>query len=241
METERIKMIFVTTDEMREDLRAASESRATSMSGLINLFKERRLENIDGIYTGEPTSTPDLSELIEKIDRIDNRLEQMQSAQPDGTPPKTADSTKGDKEPAEPAKEPKKAPTAAQQAKKDKAKADKAAREEMFEEFWELYPRRVKRKRANQRWHTMKVNEEMHKEIMGGLKKYLATEWKDEKMGYIPHPSTWLNQERWKDEIGGENGRTGECLRTGTLRNASGGAGTTSGVIGNIAGGKKQP
>ena len=240
MDKERINLIFVTPDEMRESLRREAENRATSMSGLINLFIERGLENIDGIYTGEPTSTPDLSELIEKIDRIDNRLEQM-STQPDKTPPKTADSTKGDKEPAELTKEPKKALTAAQQAKKDKAKADKAAREEMFEEFWELYPRRVKRKRANQRWHTMKVNEEMHKEIMGGLKKYLATEWKDEKMGYIPHPSTWLNQERWKDEIGGENGRTGEYLRAGTSGNASGGAGTTSGVIGNIAGGKKQP
>lgn len=239
MSQERIKMIFVTTDEMREDLRAASESRATSMSALINLFVERGLEDIDKIYTGEPTSTPDLSELIEKIDRIDNRLEQMQSAQPDKTPPKTADSVKSDKEPAESAKEPKKATTEAQQAKKDKAKADKATREEMFEEFWELYPRRVGKKRANQRWHAMKVNEEKNKEIIDGLKKYLATVWKGEEMEFIPYPTTWLNQERWKDEIGGENGRAGEYLRAGTSGNASGGAGTTSGVIGNIAGGKK--
>ena len=42
--------------------------------------------------------------------------------------------------------------------------------------------------------------------IMRGLKKQMkSVEWQNEGGKYIPHPTTWLNGERWLDEVDGSS------------------------------------
>lgn len=70
-----------------------------------------------------------------------------------------------------------------------------------FEEFWEEYPRKVAEANAKKSFIKKCTSEEIFKEIMDGLitqKKYV---WAEREERYIPHPTTWLNQERWKDRV----------------------------------------
>lgn len=66
-----------------------------------------------------------------------------------------------------------------------------------FEVFWNEYPRKVAKKKAESVFLKMDVSSETFNQMLTALRKQKA-KWKDPK--YIPHPTTWLNQERWNDE-----------------------------------------
>lgn len=72
-----------------------------------------------------------------------------------------------------------------------------------FESFWTLYPRKIKKQKALETY--IKITDK-HEDIMKGLNAYLR-EWKRKgtEMQYIPHPVTWLNQQRWNDELDSES------------------------------------
>ena len=65
-----------------------------------------------------------------------------------------------------------------------------------FQTFWSIYPRKVGKKSANKSFN--KFDEKHYDKILYGAQRFaeqnLATEEK-----YIPHATTWLNQERWLD------------------------------------------
>lgn len=72
----------------------------------------------------------------------------------------------------------------------------------MFEEFWKSYPRKISKKMAEKSFNKIKPNQTVFEVIMAGLEKYKGTsQWQKDGGMFIPHPTTWLNQERWKDEI----------------------------------------
>ena len=67
-----------------------------------------------------------------------------------------------------------------------------------FAEFWERYPRRIGKAAARKAYaKAMKVG--THDDIMFGLSQQMTSLTAREAQ-YIPHPATWLNQERWNDE-----------------------------------------
>ena len=67
-----------------------------------------------------------------------------------------------------------------------------------FEEFWSIYPRKVGKKKAIAAFSKIK-NLDMDK-IKKSIVRYKNTDqWKT--LRYVPHPATWLNQERWEDEV----------------------------------------
>ena len=69
-----------------------------------------------------------------------------------------------------------------------------------FKEFYQKYPKKVKKKDVEKWFLKNKPNENLFKEIMDGLDKHLKSkQWLDKK--YIPYPTTWLNGERWNDEV----------------------------------------
>lgn len=73
-----------------------------------------------------------------------------------------------------------------------------------FEEFWEKYPRKVAKKYAYECYSRLKMTENLHQTMLSALDKQKRSKaWEDEK--YIPHPSTWINQHRWDDEIAEEH------------------------------------
>ena len=66
-----------------------------------------------------------------------------------------------------------------------------------FQEFWKEYPRKVGKGKAWESWQ--KLNPPLDKclEVVKAFKE--SDEWADPK--FIPHPTTWLNQRRWDDEL----------------------------------------
>lgn len=72
---------------------------------------------------------------------------------------------------------------------------------DLFEKFWNEYPRKVAKKKALASYEKIENLEVTHEKIMAALNAYKQSEQWQEKHGqFIPHPATWLNQERWNDE-----------------------------------------
>ena len=72
----------------------------------------------------------------------------------------------------------------------------------MFDEFWKEYPNKKAKAKAVQSFMKINPDQELFKEIMAGLEKAKqSSQWKKDGGQFIPHPTTWLNQERWNDEI----------------------------------------
>lgn len=65
-----------------------------------------------------------------------------------------------------------------------------------FEKFWSSYPKKVGRGAAERAWKKA-VQLATAEEITRIAKVY---PWGDDKQ-FIPHPATWLNQQRWQDDI----------------------------------------
>jgi len=72
--------------------------------------------------------------------------------------------------------------------------------EQSFNEFWTAYPKKVNKKEAKQKWLKGKLPDLPI--ILKALEIQKQTEsWQKNEGKYIPHPTTWLNQERWNDEV----------------------------------------
>lgn len=70
---------------------------------------------------------------------------------------------------------------------------------DLFEQFWELYPKKVNKKSARQKFSSvLKLKHVDFNKIMDGLKKYVGC--KRVISGYVLHPTTWLNGENWNDD-----------------------------------------
>jgi hypothetical protein len=68
-----------------------------------------------------------------------------------------------------------------------------------FDEFWELYPRKVAKQEALKAWRTVKADE--LPAILNGLSAATqADQWRKDGGKFVPHPATWLRGRRWEDE-----------------------------------------
>lgn len=76
-------------------------------------------------------------------------------------------------------------------------------KEKGFERFWELYPSKRKKPVARIAWMNMRVHsEEQYALINVAVERYKKTnQWQEENGRYIPDPDTFLQDERWTDEI----------------------------------------
>lgn len=66
-----------------------------------------------------------------------------------------------------------------------------------FDDFWELYPRKVSKGRARAAW-ARATKDTTPAEILHGLTATLPA-LRDVDERYRPHPATWLDDERWGD------------------------------------------
>ena len=73
-------------------------------------------------------------------------------------------------------------------------------KEMWFESFWEIYPKHQDKKKAKQKFLKLCKDEKKYQEIMQGLRNVLPV-WAKKDTKYIPMPTTWLNGERWNDEV----------------------------------------
>lgn len=74
---------------------------------------------------------------------------------------------------------------------------------EQFKEFWDKYPRKTAKAQA-QKVFARALTKIDFKLMMEKLDIFIEAH-KDTKKEFIPHASTWLNQERWNDEYETEN------------------------------------
>jgi len=72
-----------------------------------------------------------------------------------------------------------------------------------FEDFWRIYPRKVDKKGSYQKWLRAGADDSkaITETIIADVKRRIDGDWKKTDTRYIPHPSTYLNQRRWEDEI----------------------------------------
>lgn len=90
--------------------------------------------------------------------------------------------------------------------KKELAKQKRLVNDKRFEEFWKLYPRKSAKKPSRDKWHTISPDDDTFMKIIRAVKLQKQTkQWKQNKGQFIPLPSTWLNQERWNDDLGTKN------------------------------------
>jgi hypothetical protein len=70
----------------------------------------------------------------------------------------------------------------------------------MFDEFWSLYPRKIAKAAARKAWAKLSAEQQlMAAKAIDTHCQYWSA--KETELEYIPHCSTWLNQERWEDEL----------------------------------------
>jgi len=69
-----------------------------------------------------------------------------------------------------------------------------------FDDWWHTYPRKVGKPRARRAWNAALAAGTTPNQIVDGLTLW-ANYWTaaGTQTGYIPHPTTWLNEHRWND------------------------------------------
>ena len=87
--------------------------------------------------------------------------------------------------------------------RKEKERKRKEISKAAFPLFWELYPKKLGKKKAEEKWNQINPEQDLIDNIMSGLKEQKnSSNWKDSGGKFIPNPATWLNQERWEDDFG---------------------------------------
>lgn len=71
--------------------------------------------------------------------------------------------------------------------------------DDLFEMFWKSYPRKIDKKKAK-RAFLKALKSATVAEIGGGLKRWKPY-WAVRDPEFVPHPTTWLNGERWNDPV----------------------------------------
>lgn len=69
-----------------------------------------------------------------------------------------------------------------------------------FDEFWQLYPRKVGKRDAQKAWARLTPAEQQA--AVEAIPQHV-TLWRRSNIErqYVPHPASWLNGARWEDEI----------------------------------------
>lgn len=99
---------------------------------------------------------------------------------------------------------------------KDKERDKQIQREADFERFWKAYPRKVDKQGTLKAF--LKVTESVDILVGAVERQKQSSQWLKDDGQFIPHPKTWLNQERWNDELP----LAGNAFKDGSPKGASG-------------------
>jgi predicted phage replisome organizer len=89
----------------------------------------------------------------------------------------------------------------AKKTEKKAADAGKSAElDRKFDLFWSEYPKKSDKKKARLKFKSINPDDALFQRMMDGLAKWKRSEqWSD--IRFVPLPTTWLNGERWEDEV----------------------------------------
>ena len=72
--------------------------------------------------------------------------------------------------------------------------------EELFNQFWQVYPRKASKKDAFKAFKAIKNIEKLLPDILSDIEiKRKSESWTKDKGQFIPYPATYLRGERWND------------------------------------------
>lgn len=76
------------------------------------------------------------------------------------------------------------------------------AHEQRFERFWTAYPRKVSKPAARKAFDKIKPDDDLLQVMLTAIEKQRhSDQWTKDGGQFIPHPATWLNNQRWNDEL----------------------------------------
>jgi len=71
-----------------------------------------------------------------------------------------------------------------------------------FLKFWETYPKKVGKAAALKAWRNKNGTRPPVDQLIEKIEQQKqSTQWNRDGGQYIPNPATWLNQERWEDDL----------------------------------------
>lgn len=90
-----------------------------------------------------------------------------------------------------------------QEGKKVKKKTKSPVQNDAnFDAFWSYYPKKVGKQAARKAFDKIAPDDDMLSKIVAAvIVQSSCRQWTKDGGEFIPHASTWLNQERWGDEI----------------------------------------
>lgn len=94
-------------------------------------------------------------------------------------------------------------------------------RDDAFDAFWSAYPRKIGKEKARTSFKSAMKKTTLETMLAAIEAQKRSDQWQRDGGQYIPHPSTWLNQGRWEDEVT-ERGRQDGAERLVTLADLQG-------------------
>lgn len=67
-----------------------------------------------------------------------------------------------------------------------------------FDIFWKQYPRKVAKPNALKAWKRIKPDDDLLKKMLAAINSQGLS---SREIQFVPHPASWLNAERWNDEV----------------------------------------
>lgn len=81
-------------------------------------------------------------------------------------------------------------------------KSPRASGDDAFDTFWTQYPRKQNKPAALKAWRKLAPSPELVDEILAAVALQRGSDdWTRDGGRFIPHASTWLNGQRWADEV----------------------------------------
>lgn len=79
--------------------------------------------------------------------------------------------------------------------------AHERALDDLFDEFWKAYPRKEAKGAARRAFAKHKPDRSLLTKMLASIDgQRRGEQWQRDAGKFVPHPATWLNQERWLDE-----------------------------------------
>jgi hypothetical protein len=71
-----------------------------------------------------------------------------------------------------------------------------------FDQWYAAYPRHTHRKAAEKAWQKLAPDVPLQEVIAQAVEVQKRTHaWRKDGGKFVPHPASWLNGERWQDEV----------------------------------------
>lgn len=85
---------------------------------------------------------------------------------------------------------------------KENKKREREQKQVLFDRFWSEYPRKESKPAARRAFDKLNVDESLLETMLAAIEKQKSLpQWNESGGQFIPYPATWLNNNRWEDEV----------------------------------------